>query len=103
MVFIMEVQQINFKYCFSVDTFKNNSGERFSSGDINTWCGQNCKNQWIIINPQNSSFKCYCSPSVKTSYNGENFPLSSLQINASFLIMFEDENDAAFFKLTWLK
>jgi len=101
------IQQLNFKYFFSIDQyagkdFIGGAQSKLSITDVNNFCREKCQHQWAIITPQNNTIKCYCSPVVKETFNGTHFPVSSINIESSFVIAFEHEQDAMLFKLTYL-
>jgi len=92
----MKISQIQFKHIFSISV--SNASE-FTK--LQTWLNENMISQWASTTPSSSGVACYSSPKVK--YCGETlYPPSCIQLFADKLFLFEDDKDAALFKLTWM-
>lgn len=97
-----------FEHCFWVNwdqVHKNNSWK-----DMENWCVEVCSGQWMIIKSGDRSWDdgyitttIYSRAVHSPPSPYENYSAAKISKNAHRLIMFENQEDAAAFKLKWME
>ena len=106
----MEIGQGTFfKYAFFIDYGDTDAVKNQEDSEIFNWCTENITGQWITMsNSSNFSrlktgFTYHSRASHKSPIVGHDYPPAQIHATPEKIYIFENEDDAAAFKLRWME
>ncbi len=99
------------KYCFWINFDQTLKKDKWK--EIEDWCAEVCSGQWMIIKSSDSGGRGWDDGYIITNIYSravhsppspyENYSAAKISKDAHRLIMFENQEDAAAFKLQWME
>lgn len=93
-------------FFFSSDEHENDNEEAFEK--IKYWCNENLAGQWLIFdnyqqyaNPPRRVRVLFYSRAIHNSPIDKDYSPAEIQVQSTYIISFELEEDAVAFKLRW--
>lgn len=96
----IKIDQLPFKHQFTL--VLNYDTQYTAVSSLNEWCVEHCKGSWCVYYIKGDTVECFSPPLAKHAIDGKRFPASKVSVNRSAIFSFEEDSDAALFKLTWV-
>jgi hypothetical protein len=96
--------QSSFNHQFYIDKddnmFSSADDQTGARGEIIKWCSENCKSRWILTTATNVSV--YAPLQFDNPISNKKFPAAKMDEYSKMILMFEDDDEAAGFKMTFV-